>query len=190
MKVIYANSNNMDMINALLNNSNVVVFFTAPWCGHCQRLKPVMNNVFGRFKSYKSPGSIISVSENEMPRLTVDNNIRGFPTIRHYNNGTKVNDYNGMRDEKSISDYLAKIFNENLRLRTLNKFKSILEQKKRKRIKKTNKKTKSKSNKKTKSKSNKKTKSKSNKKTKSKSNKKTNKKTKSKSKKQKKRKGK
>ena len=147
MKVIYANSNNMDMINALLNNSNVVVFFTAPWCGHCQRLKPVMNNVFGRFKSYKSPGSIISVSENEMPRLTVDNNIRGFPTIRHYNNGTKVNDYNGMRDEKSISDYLAKIFNENLRLRTLNKFKSILEQKKRKRIKKTNKKTKSKSKK-------------------------------------------
>ena len=167
MKVIYANSNNMDMINALLNNSNVVVFFTAPWCGHCQRLKPVMNNVFGRFKSYKSPGSIISVSENEMPRLTVDNNIRGFPTIRHYNNGTKVNDYNGMRDEKSISDYLAKIFNENLRLRTLNKFKSILNKKNKKRRKKTKSKSNGKSKSKSKPKS--KTKSKSNGKSKSKS---------------------
>ena len=167
MKVIYANSNNMDMINALLNNSNVVVFFTAPWCGHCQRLKPVMNNVFGRFKSYKSPGSIISVSENEMPRLTVDNNIRGFPTIRHYNNGTKVNDYNGMRDEKSISDYLAKIFNENLRLRTLNKFKSTLKKKRKRRRK-----TKSKSNGKSKSKSKSKSKTKNKKqKTKKKKNK-------------------
>ena len=79
--------------------------------------------------------SIISVSENEMPSLTVDNNIRGFPTIRHYNNGKKVNDYNGMRDEKSISDYLAKIFNENLRLRTLNKFKSTLKKKRKRRKK-------------------------------------------------------
>lgn len=130
MKVIYANANNMDMINSLLNKNTVVVFFTAPWCGHCQRMKPVMDNVFGRFKNHNSNGTLLSVSENEMPRLTVDKEIRGFPTIRQYNNGKKVSDYNGMRDEKSLSNYLAKIFNENLRLRTLNKFRKTLKKRK------------------------------------------------------------
>ena len=133
MKVIYANSNNMDMINTLLNKNTVVVFFTAPWCGHCQRMKPAMDNVFGRFKNHNSNGTLISVSENEMPRLTVDKSIRGFPTIRQYNNGKKISDYSGMRDEKSLSNYLAKIFNENLRLRTLNKFRKTLKKRKRKR---------------------------------------------------------
>lgn len=133
MKVIYANANNMDMINNLLNKNTVVVFFTAPWCGHCQRMKPVMDNVFGRFKNTNSNGTLISVSENEMPRLTVDKSIRGFPTIRQYNNGKKINDYSGMRDEKSLSNYLAKIFNENLRLRTIRKFRNTQKKRRRKR---------------------------------------------------------
>ena len=98
-------------------------------------MKPVMDNVFGRFKNHNSNGTLLSVSENEMPRLTVDKEIRGFPTIRQYNNGKKVSDYNGMRDEKSLSNYLAKIFNENLRLRTLNKFRKTLKKKKEKKEK-------------------------------------------------------
>lgn len=113
MKVIYANGNNMELINNILNKSNVVVFFTAPWCGHCKNLKPVMENVFGRFKNMSNTGSIVNVSEHEMPRMTLDNKIDGFPTIRHYNNGIKVNDYKGMRDEKSLTNYLVKIFEEN-----------------------------------------------------------------------------
>ena len=64
--------------------------------------------------------------------LTVDKEIRGFPTIRQYNNG-KVSDYNGMHDEKSLSNYLAKIFNENLRLRTLNKFRKTLKKERKER---------------------------------------------------------
>ena len=113
MKVIYANKDNMGLINSILNKNNVVVFFTAPWCGHCKNLKPVMENVFGRFKNMSNTGSIVNVSEHEMPRITLDNKIDGFPTIRHYNNGNKVNDYSGMRDEKSLTNYLVKIFEEN-----------------------------------------------------------------------------
>ena len=113
MKVIYANSNNMNNLNSLLNKKNVVVFFTAPWCGHCQQLKPVMENVFGRFKNTRLPGTLCNIQDKEMPRMTVDNNIDGFPTIRHYNNGVKVKDYSGMRDEGSISKFLAKVFEEN-----------------------------------------------------------------------------
>ena len=114
MKVIYANSNNMNKLNSLLNKDNVVVFFTAPWCGHCQQLKPVMENVFGRFKSSRLPGTICNIQDKEIPRMAIDSKIDGFPTIRHYNNGVKVKDFSGMRDERSISNFLAKVFEENL----------------------------------------------------------------------------
>ena len=114
MKVIYANPNNMDLINSLLNKNTVVVFFTAPWCGHCQQLKPVMENVFGRFKNSRLPGTICNIQDKEIPRMAIDSKIDGFPTIRHYNNGVKVKDFSGMRDERSISNFLAKVFEENL----------------------------------------------------------------------------
>lgn len=114
MKVIYANSNNMNKLNSLLNKDNVVVFFTAPWCGHCQQLKPVMENVFGRFKNSRLPGTICNIQDKEMPRMAINSKIDGFPTIRHYNNGVKVKDFSGMRDERSISNFLAKVFEENL----------------------------------------------------------------------------
>jgi thioredoxin-like negative regulator of GroEL len=119
MKVIYANSNNMNKLNSLLNKDNVVVFFTAPWCGHCQQLKPVMENVFGRFKSSRLPGTICNIQDKEIPRMAIDSKIDGFPTIRHYNNGVKVKDFSGMRDERSISNFLAKVFEENLNKSTV-----------------------------------------------------------------------
>ena len=136
MRVLFANSKNMDLVNKLLNKDNVVVFFTAPWCGHCKQLKPVMQNVFGRFKGNSLPGTLLNVSEQEMPRMVVNNRINGYPTIRHYHNGQVVNDYNGIRDEKSIAEYLAKIFDNNKL--TLNKVSvSLRRSKKRKQKKKT-----------------------------------------------------
>ena len=46
--------------------------------------------------------------------MAIDSKIDGFPTIRHYNNGVKVKDFSGMRDERSISNFLAKVLEENL----------------------------------------------------------------------------
>ena len=139
MKVIFANSNNMDLVNNLLNKNNVVVFFTAPWCGHCQRLKPVMENVFGRFKHNSFPGALLNVSENEIPRMTVNNRINGYPTIRHYHNGQVIKDYDGIRDEKSIAEYLAKIFDENMVISDKMESKSLKNKQKKRTIRKRNK---------------------------------------------------
>ena len=65
MKVIYANANNMDMINSLLNKNTVTSFLQLPGAVIVRECS-VMDNVFGRFKNHNSNGTLLSVSENEM----------------------------------------------------------------------------------------------------------------------------
>ena len=112
MEIINANSRNMNMLNNLLSERRAIIFFVAPWCGHCKQLEPTIDSLMGRFKNYKSPGVIARVEESEIPKFKYDNEIRGYPTIRVMSNGKTIKDYEGPRDEKSIAEMLLKYFNK------------------------------------------------------------------------------
>lgn len=112
MEIINANSRNMNMLNNLLSERRAIIFFVAPWCGHCKQLEPTIDSLMGRFKNYKSPGVIARVEESEIPKFKYDNEIRGYPTIRVMSNGKTIKDYEGPRDEKSIAEMFLKYFNK------------------------------------------------------------------------------
>ena len=118
MEIINANGRNMNMLNKLLGERKAIVFFVAPWCGHCKQLEPTIDSLMGRFKNYKSPGLIARVEEKEIPKVSCDNEIRGYPTIRVLSHGKKLKDYEGPRDESSIANMLVKFFNEKATLKT------------------------------------------------------------------------
>jgi protein disulfide-isomerase A6 len=81
-----------------------MVMFYAPWCGHCKNLKP----------KYESAARNNSNSQIKFARINCDDNrttcgqygVQGYPTLKVFLPGGKVEDYNGGRDESSMMHIL------------------------------------------------------------------------------------
>ena len=99
-----------DELNDLIGMSNdgcgCVVWFMAPWCGHCHEMA-------GEFET----AAHMHAQENKSPRTARSiatklaiparlHNIQGFPTIRHYKDGHITAEYSGPREASQILDWV------------------------------------------------------------------------------------
>lgn len=104
VKVIVGKSFNDIVIN---NDKDVLVEFYAPWCGHCKSLAPIYDELATKLAS--NPNIVIAkvdATANEVPGV----NIRGFPTLKFWKNGSKNAplEYEGERDLKGLLEYIKK----------------------------------------------------------------------------------
>jgi protein disulfide-isomerase A1 len=76
----------------------------APWCGHCQTLKPIWDKVK---KQFSVEVQVNEINSDESPDKVKALGITGFPTIFREENGKQIK-YEGDRSEAS----LTKFFNE------------------------------------------------------------------------------
>ncbi|KAI5299799.1 hypothetical protein KEM56_002956 [Ascosphaera pollenicola] len=87
---------------------DVLVAFTAPWCGHCKRLAPIYESLATTF--LRDPSVVIAKVDCEHPaskQLAVDQAIEGFPTIKFFPRGSKeAIDYAAPRDEESFVEFI------------------------------------------------------------------------------------
>ncbi|XP_033207821.1 protein disulfide-isomerase A6 homolog [Belonocnema kinseyi] len=85
----------------VLNSDSVwIVEFYAPWCGHCQQLKPEYEKAATALKGVVKVGA---VNGDDHKSLGGKYNIRGFPTIKIFSKGqTNAEDYNGPRTAADI----------------------------------------------------------------------------------------
>ncbi|KAF2217406.1 hypothetical protein CERZMDRAFT_80171 [Cercospora zeae-maydis SCOH1-5] len=96
--------------NNIVNKSNhtSIVEFYAPWCGHCQNLKPAYEKAA---KSLSGLAKVVAVNCDEEPnkQLCSQMGVRGFPTLKIARPGKKagkpiIEDYQGARSAKAIVD--------------------------------------------------------------------------------------
>lgn len=102
VKVLVGKSFDDLVINS---NKDVLVEFYAPWCGHCKQLAPIYDAVAKKLShNHNIVIAKIDSTANEVPGV----NIRGFPTIKFYQNGKKSTplDFEGDRTEEGILKYL------------------------------------------------------------------------------------
>ncbi|KAL4967908.1 putative disulfide isomerase [Aspergillus stella-maris] len=101
---------NQKSYNQLIANSNYtsIVEFYAPWCGHCQNLKPAYEKAA---KSLDGLAKVAAVNcdEDENKPFCGQMGIQGFPTLKIVTPGKKpgkprVEDYQGPRSTKGIVD--------------------------------------------------------------------------------------
>jgi thioredoxin domain-containing protein 5 len=75
--------------------------FYAPWCGHCQRLQPVWEQVASELKQEVNVAKVDVTTNDSLGRRF---GIRGFPTLKFIRHGL-VYDYKGDRSFEALVEF-------------------------------------------------------------------------------------
>jgi len=87
-------------------NKDVLVEFYAPWCGHCQKLTPIYEELATKMKDTNP--NILIAKVDATANDVEGQDIQGFPTIRLFLKNDKENavEFDGERDLSGLVDFL------------------------------------------------------------------------------------
>ncbi|KPI45367.1 putative protein disulfide-isomerase [Cyphellophora attinorum] len=105
--VLQVNAKTYDSLIAQSNHTSILEFY-APWCGHCQNLKPAYEKAAKNLDGLAKVAAINCDDDSNKP-FCGQMGVQGFPTLKIVKPGTKrgkpvVEDYQGPRTAKGIVD--------------------------------------------------------------------------------------
>jgi len=88
-----------------VGSGDTFIKFYAPWCGHCQKLVPVWDELAKKFES-DSKVKIAKLDCTQAQSVCQENEVRGYPTLAYFRNGRKVEAYKGARNLQDLQDFV------------------------------------------------------------------------------------
>ena len=95
--------NEKDFLNEV-KEGLVLVDFYASWCGPCQMIMPVLDELQSELTDVK----IIKVNVDANQNLAQDYGVMGVPSLILFKNGNQVDQIQGFRPKEFLIDWLAK----------------------------------------------------------------------------------
>ena len=92
-KSFFENGNVVELDNESIDTVNGPVMFFAPWCGPCNRAKPVYEDV-----SLKTDAPCYAINCDTHKETAQRYGVRSFPTFSKVNQGEMVDTFNGARN--------------------------------------------------------------------------------------------
>lgn len=83
----------------------VLVDFWAPWCGPCQMMAPVLEELAKKFEG-KLKVVKVDTEEPDNQRLAIDYQIQSIPNMKLFKNGEVIKDFIGFRPEDQLTEEL------------------------------------------------------------------------------------
>ena len=107
MYLIVQSNDDLNKLQKAKNNSNILVWYYADWCGHCQMMK----EEWEKLVKSNPHVNLAKVSDNY---VSPNDNIAGYPTIKLFKSNrtaagkrsSDVIDYQGSRDAESLATFL------------------------------------------------------------------------------------
>ena len=88
------------------SNPSVLVAFYAPWCGHCKAMKPDYNKAAKIMEQENIQGKLAAVDATAEKELASMFEVKGFPTIKYFQNGDLLYDYGYPRSTEAFVDFM------------------------------------------------------------------------------------
>ncbi|KAL8201778.1 hypothetical protein R6Q57_010925 [Mikania cordata] len=105
---VVVSKNLKDMVLDSKKNGKLIKFLIyAPWCGHCKKLAPILDEVAVSFE--KDPNIVIAKldgTKNDIPGDTFD--VKGFPAVYFRSSGGKLVEYDGNRTKEDLIEFIQK----------------------------------------------------------------------------------
>ena len=82
--------------NSMIKTGIQLVVFTAPWCGYCNKQKPILEELA------KHNIWVGDVNGDENPMLVTKYSIQAFPSFVLFKDGEYVNQFRGLRSKEEL----------------------------------------------------------------------------------------
>lgn len=97
--------NNMQEFDDTINSNDLVLLkFHAPWCPHCQSLKPEYEKAAADLQADKIMLAEVDCTVNNA--ICAKYNVQGYPTMQMFRKGRPSDIYNKERKADSITKYM------------------------------------------------------------------------------------
>jgi thioredoxin 1 len=91
-----------DNYESYINKKNIIMDFTASWCGPCKKLKPHFNQAESFMSNMELDLTFATVDVDEAETVAAEYNIEAMPTIILIKNGKEVSRTKGFINAEGL----------------------------------------------------------------------------------------